>query len=136
MYKGVAKGDDKLEEFEKEHALKNDLEGNDKVCVYDGVELHINQKEILAFPLQQTRYPKLNVETFERELEKCVVNEKWQKLREMREKEERLANVEIVDCVDKDPAELEECSNIVYRLSDKVMDFRNLKATDMKGNKR
>ena len=72
-------------------------------------------------------YPRLNVEDFETELEKAVIKANWEKIREGRSNEENHIVVETGD--KKDTLK-------TFDASKKAINFRNLKATDLKNNKR
>ena len=135
VYNGVIVGDEELEEFEKKNAESKSKTQNN-VGVYDGIELDDKQKQIISFPLQHTTFTKLNVEAFETELEKCKVKAKWQKFQEMRKEEENRATEEIIINGEKKSEALDESFEKVFSSKNKILNFQNLKATDLKGNKR
>ena len=72
-------------------------------------------------------YPRLDLENFETELEKAAIKANWEKLRKERSIEEKRKAIE-TGGNNKDLKTFDEKEN--------VLDFRNLKATDMKRNKR
>ena len=72
-------------------------------------------------------YPRLNLESFETELEKAVIKSNWEKLREERSNEENYKALETDE--NKDTPK-------TFDASKKIVNFRNLKATDLKNNKR
>ena len=89
MFEGVCIGDRALEKVEIE---KGDTEDNG-APIYGGVEDITNdEKEILNLPPNHRTYPKLNLESFKTELQKCVIKAQWQKQRELREHEEKNHN--------------------------------------------
>ena len=127
-FRNVIIGDKKLEEYE------NEILGakvNTKVSVHGGVELKKEHIEILTIPPKHTIFPKLNIESFETELQKCEVKHKWQMLREQRLNEEKYKKDELKNSNDTDEVEK---NKEVFDKEKKVVDFRNLKATDMKNN--
>ena len=128
-FKGVKVGDKKLEELEK--VLNSDKIESDP-CIYGGVELKNDLKEILKLPPKHTIFPKLDVEQFETELQKCEVKCRWQTQREQRENENKNKKKEMGIDVTTNNEETKE----VFNEETKTIDFRNMKATDMKMNKR
>ena len=72
-------------------------------------------------------FPRLDVESFETELEKAFIKANWEKLRAGRSNEEHHKALET--------GENKEALK-VFDASKKVINFRNLKATDLKNNKR
>ena len=124
-YKGVKVGDDILEKMETKD---DDLEHN-KAPIYGGIEgLTSDQEEILNLPPNHRTYPKLNLENFKTELEKCVIKANWQKQRDLREHEKQNHK--------KENPETEDVSKELYDNEAKIVDFSNLRATDLKNNKR
>ena len=123
VHKGVIVGDKMLEEMEKK---QDDNDKEEKVPVYGGIkDLSEDQEEVLQLPPNHRIYPRLNLEEFKTELEKCVIKANWQKTREERMKEDTNKKNE----KDDHPTEVsDEKANVI--------DFRNLRATDLKNNKR
>ena len=76
------------------------------------------------------------MEAFETELEKCKVKAKWQKFQEMRKEEENKATEEYIINGDIETEALDESFSKVFNSKSKTLNFQNLKATDLKGNKR
>ena len=68
------------------------------------------------------------MENFKTELEKCVIKANWQKQRDLREHEKQNHN--------KENPETEDVSKELYDNEAKIVDFSNLRATDLKNNKR
>ena len=127
VYKGVIVGDKKLEDLEKE--TSSDKKESES-CVYGGIKLKDDLKEILDIPPKHTIFPKLDVEAFETDLQKCEVKCRWQSKIELREQEKLNQKLEL-----KDTGNKTEMKDKVFATEDSI-DFRNLKATDMKHNKR
>ena len=126
-FKGILIGDKHLEELEKKSSDEND---RSESCVYGGVELKDNLKEILNIPPKHTIFPNLKIEEFETELQKCEVKIRWQTQREERNKEDLKKKAELKESG-------EENTTVDTEVSTKdSIDFRNLKATDMRNNKR
>ena len=129
VYNGRIVGDDKLEEFELE-LNKNDNKEESGV-VYGGIKsLNKDQENILLLPPKHKTFPKLNIESFETELEKCIIKAKWEKIRNETAKETKKKNIECDNEVGKD------LPNDVFNDEKKVIDFRNLRSTELKNNKR
>jgi hypothetical protein len=125
VHEGVYVGDEILENLE----AKNDHIKDNKAPIYGGIQgLTADQEEVLNLPPNHRTYPNLNLENFKTELEKCVIKAKWEKQRELRKQEEQ-------NCKDEndEPKEVPKES-----VNDKrnTIHFRDLKATDLKNNKR
>ena len=126
IFKGVYIGDKILEELEIKN---NKTKVANKATIYGGIEgVTKEQEEILMLPPGHSIYPKLNLEAFETELEKCVIKAKWEKFRESCKQEEQNKRLEL--------DEPETTSKKVFDDEKNTIDFRNLKATDLKNNKR
>ena len=98
----------------------------DKVPIYGGIkDLNEDQKEVLQLPPNHRTYPKLKLDDFKTELEKCVIKANWQKTNEQRRQEEVNKKNENDDDTDDLPNETKNTIN-----------FTNLRATDLKNNKR
>ena len=78
-------------------------------------------------PPKHRIFPRLSVESFETEIEKAVIKAKWERIRVERSKEEHNKALESGEVIDIPKT---------YDESKKLVDFRNLKATDLKYNKR
>ena len=124
VYKGVIVGDKMLEEMEKKQEDKDD--NIDRAPIYGGIQgLSKDQEEVLRLPPNHRIFPKMKLEEFKTELEKCVIKANWQKTREQRNQED----INRKDENDDTPTEASKDKT-------NVIDFRNLKATDLKNNKR
>jgi hypothetical protein len=121
VHKGIIVGDKLLEKMEDKHE-----DGKDKVPIYGVIkDLTEDQKEVLQLPPNQRTYPKLKLDDFKTELEKCVIKANWQKTNEQRKQENLNKKNENDNVTDEVPDETKN-----------VIDFRNLRATDLKNNKR
>ena len=121
VHKGIIVGDKLLEEMEDKHE-----DGKDKVPIYGGIkDLTEDQKEVLQLPPNHRTYPKLKLDDFKTELEKCVIKANWQKTNEQRKQEKLNKKNENDDVTDE-----------ATDATKNVIDFRNLRATDLKNNKR
>ena len=128
IFEGVAVGDDILEKIEKKNCEIPNIKDN-KPIIYGGIDgLTVEQEEILKLPPNHQTFPNLNLENFETELEKCMIKAKWEKIREESNNEKRNKENETGETI-KEPTE-------VLDKETKTIDFRNLKATDLKNNKR
>ena len=123
-------GDKVLEEYEtKNKAIENDI----KASVYCDIKVTKQQEEILLLPPEHQTFPKLDIEEFETYLAKSRIKERWESLRESREREESNVLKEITDI---EPEKVVTAnSGKVYDRNTKSMDIINLKATDLKNNK-
>ena len=65
-FKGVKVGDKQLEELEE---MMNHKKVKTEPCVYGGIKLKDNLKDILSLPPKHTTFPKLDVKEFETELQ-------------------------------------------------------------------
>ena len=83
-------------------------------------------------PPKHTTFPPLKVEQFDSDLQKCEVKSRWQSHNEQRKNENRKKKEELGDDTNGEDEETKE----VFSIETKTLDFRNLKATDMKMNKR
>ena len=127
MHLGVCISDDKLEEIETEME-KNNENKNDKPAIYAGIkDITDDQEKLLMMNPNHRIYSKLKLESFETELEKCYIKSTWEKIKEgiMNENNHKAPE-----------ANENETNNIVNDDKAKSVDFRNMRATDMKGNKR
>ena len=125
FHRGVKVGDDILEEMETNH---HSIEAS-KAPIYGNIEgITKDQEEILNIPPNHRTFPKLNLENFKTELEKCVIKANWQKQQDWRKHEEHNHRSETDETI-KD-------SNEVQDNKSNIVDFRNLRATDLKNNKR
>ena len=107
---------------------ENVIINEDKPAIYAGIEgITVEQKELLMMPPNHRVYPRLELESFETELEKAGIKATWEKLSENRNNEEHFKELET--------GETKE-SLKVFDEDTKTVNFRNLKATDFKNNKR
>ena len=105
--------------------MKNQV---DKPANYAGIEgITKDQEELLMMAPNHRVYSRLNLESFETELEKAFIKANWEKLREGHSNEERNKALETGDNME---------TLKTFDDKKKVIDFRNLKATDLKNNKR
>ena len=72
---------------------------------------------------KHSTFPKLSLEAFETELEKCVIKAKWEKTRELRKNEEKHK--------DDESDEPKAQTTTVFDAEKCTIDFRNSKATDL-----
>ena len=71
------------EEMENKQDDKDDK--TEKVPIYGGIkDLSEDQEEVLQLPPNHRFYPKLKLEEFKTELEKCIIKANWQKTRAQR----------------------------------------------------
>ena len=75
----------------------------------------------------------LSLEKFETELEKCMIKATWESNRESRKQEKEKVDIENEN---SEKANNTEENDKVYDHKTKTLDLRNLKATDLKNNKR
>ena len=129
IIEGVVVGDKELKDLESKEASKN----YEQPRVYSDIKLNKDQKDILLLPPNFQTYPKLSLERFDTEIEKCIVKATWESNRQSIEKERALAEKEKND---NDDTKIEKGNDKVYDRTTKILDLRNLKATDLKNNKR
>ena len=92
------------------------------------IEVTKDQEDILNLPPGFKTFPKLKVKEIETELQKCVIKASWETNREMRKLES-----------DKVMEELSENGEHVVKdkhVNKTLLDLQNMKATDLKNNKR
>ena len=107
---------------------ENVIINEDKPAIYAGIEgITVEQKELLMMPPNHRVYPRLELESFETELEKAGIKATWEKLSENRNNEEHFKELETGETKES----LKVCDE-----DTKTVNFRNLKATDFKNNKR
>jgi hypothetical protein len=95
MHLGVCIGDKKLNDIEVELNKETVDNDNDKPAIYAGIEgITPVQEEILMSAPNHRIFPKLNLEIFETELEKCMIKAKWEKTREERNNEQHFKAIE------------------------------------------
>ena len=88
------------------------------------------EEEILCLPPDHTIFSKVDIEEFDTDMEKCVIKSKWQDNHEQRKFEELKVTEEQKDdtkSVDKNNENENESKGI---------DFRGMRATEFKNNKR
>ena len=127
-FKGVLIGDKELETLEKESAIAAKFRNENKAVVYAGIEVNKNEDEILTLPPDHAIFPKVDIEEFDTEVEKCIIKCQWEV-----NKEERIA--EQMKAKEEASEELEESVKTDDNEA-KLLDFRNLRATEFKNNKR
>ena len=131
IFEGVIVGDKELEDLESK--LKETVKNDEQPRVYSDIKLNKEQKDILLLPPNFQAYPKLSLEKFDTEIEKCMVKATWESNRKSIKKERALAEKENED---NDHSKVEKGNDKVYDRTTKTLDLRNLKATDLKNNKR
>ena len=125
-FKVVIVGDKGLEVLESKETNETVI----KPRVYSNIELDENQENILLLPPNHQTFPRLSLATFETEMEKCMIKATWEAMRKSINYEKKHAEDKNDD--DKDV----HVSDKDYDHDTKTLDLRNLKATDLKGNKR
>ena len=89
MFKGVIVGDKELEEYEKESLIdiidKNEI----KAVVYGGIEVSKNEEVILTLPPDHSTFPKVVIEEFDTDIEKCMIKCQWEVIKEERDAEQK-----------------------------------------------
>ena len=118
---------DKLEE-ELEHT-KNAKNFNEPV-VYAGIKVNEMEEDILKLPPGHTIFPKVDIEEFDTDMEKCLIKSRWQTIQEQRKFEDKKVQEEKGEDNTSDDKENDNASKV------KGIDFRNIKPTDFKNNKR
>ena len=73
-FKGILVGDKELEVLEKES--KNEMGG--KAVVYGGIEVDKSEEDILNLPPDFAIFPKVDIEEFETDMEKCLIKCSWE----------------------------------------------------------
>ena len=132
-FKGILVGDIDLENLEEEIIVAEKNEFKDKAVVYAGIEINEKENDILCLPPDHTVFPKVDIEEFDTEMEKCIIKCTWEANKEQRRSEEKKAKEEASEKVKPND---EEENNKLYDDRTKSLDFRNLKPTDFKNNKR
>ena len=144
IHLGVCIGDDILDRIERKYHEKTENDKpanyvgiektgkveneNDKPAIYAGIDgITSEQKDILMMNPNHRLFPRLNLEMFETELEKSEIKAKWEKARAEKATEAHYKAKETGENVK---------TTKVYDVETKSLDFRNLKATDMKYNTR
>ena len=72
----------------------------EKPVVYAGIEVKKEEEYILTLPPDHAIFPKVDMEDFDTEMEKCVIKCTWEANREQRENEEKKALAEVFESVD------------------------------------
>ena len=117
-----------MDNVEKEIEDSEKVKKDSEAIVYGGIKVNKLEEEILCFPPNHTIFSKVDIEEFDTDMEKCVIKSKWQdnhekrKLEEMKILEEQKDDTNIVD---------KEIEN-----KRKGIDFRDMRATEFKNNKR
>ena len=118
------------------HKLFRDIytkknENRNKAIVYAGIEVNENEQDIICLPPDHTVFPKIDIEEFNTDMEKCVIKCNWEANREQREAEEKK---DIEEVSEEIKSQGETYDNEID--DKKGLDFRNLRATDFRNNKR
>ena len=129
IVKGVIVGDKELEEFEKGTSEK--VNSENKAVVYGGVKVNKNEEVLLTLPPDFSTFPKVDIEEFDTEIEKCMIKCQWEVNREERAAEQKKASEEASNKVNEEKAD----TNMDDK-DQKHIDFRNIRATEFKNNKR
>ena len=143
-FKGILVGDSELEKLEQEMVEKIE----NKAIVYAGLKVSKNEEEILTLPPDYAIFPKVSLEEFDTDMEKCIIKCKWEVNQEQRKSEQK----KVIEEVSEDGSEDDRAHKVVstssgtlfkntsaekfYDNDTKTLDFRNLKDTDLKNNKR
>ena len=131
-FKGILVGDSELENYENKMAATKENEIDDKAVIYAGIKVNKKEEEILCLPPDHTVFPRVDIEEFDTEMEKCVIKCTWEANKEQRKSEEKKVMEEVTeenDLNDEEPNKLVE--NPL-----KSLDFQTFKPTDFKNNKR
>ena len=131
--KGVIVDDKGLEELETE--LKKPIEPENKAVILGGVKVDKYEEAVLMIPPNHTTYPKIVVEEVKTELEKCVIKCRWNDVSEQTKNENENKIKESEDTRDKIDNNKKDAMK-VYDANKKCVDLKNLRATDLKNNKR
>ena len=131
--KGVIVDDKGLEELETE--LKKPNEPENKAVILGGVKVDKYEEAVLMIPPNHTTYPKILVEEVKTELEKCVIKCRWNDVSEQTKNENENKIKESEDTRDKIDNNKKDAMK-VYDANKKCVDLKNLRATDLKNNKR
>ena len=51
---------------------------DEKAVIYAGIKVSKAEEAILCLPPDHTTFPKVNIEDFDTDMEKCVIKCKWQ----------------------------------------------------------
>ena len=99
-FKGVFIGDKELEALEKEPdtAAK---QCESKAVVYAGIKVTKNEEDILTLPPDHAIFPRVDIEEFDTEMEKCNIKCQWEVNKEERMFEQKKAREEASEEVEK-----------------------------------
>ena len=125
---GILVGDKELENFEKQVVDVKKSSDDEKAVIYAGIKVSKAEEDILCLPPSHTIFPKVNIEEFDTDMEKCVIKCKWQARNEERKVEENNVREEAKEQNETIDKTVEDEANI--------LDFRYIKPTDFKSNKR
>ena len=101
-----------------------------KAIVYAGIIVNKQEEDILSLPPDHAIYPKVDIEEFDTDMEKCIIKCQWEVNKEERVAEQKRVDKEVSEDVEKvDNIERTDDAGI------KSMDFRNMRATKLKNNK-
>ena len=126
-HKDVLVGDEELERYEKEMSDNNSDKSEDKAIVYAGIKINKKENDILCLPPDHAIFPKVDLEEFDTEMEKCVIKCIWQAKNEERKAEDMKVREEASE-------EDDDAHKVI--LDSRSLNFRNMLPTDFKNNKR
>ena len=132
-FQGVIVGDAELEEYEEEVKSTVEKDMVEKAVVYDDIKIDKKENDILCLPPDHTIFPRVDIEEFNTEMEKCVIKCIWEANRVQRKSEENKA---MEEASDESKSKFEKKDNKVYDNELRSLNFKNLKPTDFKNNKR
>ena len=127
-FKGILVGDSELENYENKMAATRENESDDKAVIYAGIKVNKKEEDILCLPPDHTVFPRVDIEEFDTEMEKCFIKCTWEANKEQRKSEEKKVMEEVTeenDLNDEEPNKLVE--NPL-----KSLDFQTFKPTDFK----
>ena len=104
-FKGILVGDLELESLEKDITDNKKNEIGNKAVVYAGIKVDKNEEEILCLPPDHSIFPKVDIEEFDTDMEKCGIKAKWNALKEERKTEEKKAMEEASEQIKNDEEE-------------------------------
>ena len=134
MFNGILIGDTELENYEKEIVGTENKFNENEPVVYGGIKINPKEAELLCLPPDHTIYPKIDLEEFDTDMEKCIIKCTWEAVREQRKVEEN----KVMEEVSGESVKNQNYENYdkFYDPKKKSLNFRNLKPTDFKYNKR
>ena len=102
-----------------------------KAVVYAGIQVTKNEEDILTLPPDHAIFPRVDIEEFDTEMEKCTIKCQWEVNKEERMFEQKKAREEAYEEVEK----TEECVEGDDKVKNSLY-LRNLRATAFKNNNR